>query len=346
MGQKRDKTIVNIESIENENTAALTKGKAAWSEYRNASEQRGEDPLDFSEQDLAEANLADRDLSGADFFSTNLGHANLKMCDLSEAEMAGSDLSHASLYKCNLKGSILQEAKLIRADLSDSDCTGADFRGADLTGANLSGANLTGANFMSATLENAVLRGADLTSIDCRFCNLSGADLTLSKFGGYKTMKNKFFGVRGVENCFGNAVFVRDIKDQDYIDTFRITIESKPDGFVKRLELLLFRAWGLIDHGRSLLKVGFYAVIVSTLYGLIYTADMNLNWEMMDYSNSAQTWFTPFYYSLVTYTTLGYGDVTANSLIGEMLVISEVVVGYFTLGLLLSILANTIARRS
>jgi hypothetical protein len=49
---------------------------------------------------------------------------------------------------------------------------------------------------------------------------------------------------------------------------------------------------------------------------------------------------------LVTYTTLGYGDVTANSLIGEMLVISEVVVGYFTLGLLLSILANTIARRS
>jgi hypothetical protein len=73
---------------------------------------------------------------------------------------------------------------------------------------------------------------------------------------------------------------------------------------------------------------------------------MNLAWGMMDYSNSANTWFTPFYYSLVTYTTLGYGDVTANSLIGEMLVISEVVVGYFTLGLLLSILANTIARRS
>ncbi len=66
----------------------------------------------------------------------------------------------------------------------------------------------------------------------------------------------------------------------------------------------------------------------------------------MDYSNSAGTWFTPFYYSLVTYTTLGFGDVTADSLIGEMLVISEVIAGYFTLGLLLSILANTVARRS
>jgi hypothetical protein len=159
-------------------------------------------------------------------------------------------------------------------------------------------------------------------------------------------MQDRFYGIRGIDSCFGNAVFIRDVRDQDYIDTLRISIEAQPDGFIKWLELMMFIAWGMIDHGRSLLKVGFYALVISTLYGLIYTADMNLNWGMMDYSNSANTWFTPFYYSLVTYTTLGYGDVTANSLIGEMLVISEVVVGYFTLGLLLSILANTIARRS
>ena len=43
---------------------------------------------------------------------------------------------------------------------------------------------------------------------------------------------------------------------------------------------------------------------------------------------------------------LGFGDVTADSLFGEIFVISEVIFGYFTLGLLLAILANTIARRS
>lgn len=329
-----------------ENVAALLKGRAAWAEFRQSAACNDSDTLDFSEIDLSAASLADRELAGADFFSSNLERANLKMSDLAGAEMASSNLSSASLYKCDLKGTIFQEAKLVRADLSDSDCTGADFRGADLTGANFTGANLTGANFMSANLENAVLRGADLTSIDCRSCNLNGVDLTMSTFGSYRTMQDRFYGVRGIENCFGNAVFVRDVKDQDYIDTLRRSIEARPDDFVKWLELVLFRAWGMIDHGRSLLKVGFYAVVVSALYGLIYTADMRLNWGMMDYSNSANTWFTPFYYSLVTYTTLGYGDVTANSLIGEMLVISEVVVGYFTLGLLLSILANTIARRS
>ena len=36
----------------------------------------------------------------------------------------------------------------------------------------------------------------------------------------------------------------------------------------------------------------------------------------------------------------------ADSLFGEFFVISEVILGYFTLGLLLAILANTIARRS
>ena len=152
--------------------------------------------------------------------------------------------------------------------------------------------------------------------------------------------------MRGVDASFGSALFVRDAKDQDYIDTFLQSLLDQPPGFLRSLELVLFRAWSLIDHGRSLMKVALYATILAMLYGFVYLADMTLGWEIMDYSNSAQTWFTPFYYSVVTYTTLGYGDVTANSLLGEILVISEVIVGYFTLGLLLAILANTIARRS
>jgi len=159
-------------------------------------------------------------------------------------------------------------------------------------------------------------------------------------------MARKYYGIRGIEQSFGNAVFVRAAKDEDYIETVYENIRAMPDGAIKKTDLVLFWVWGLIDHGRSLLKVGIYAAVISTLYGLIYTLDVNLNWGLMDYSNSAGTWFTPFYYSLVTYTTLGFGDVTADSLIGEMLVISEVIAGYFTLGMLLAILANTVARRS
>jgi hypothetical protein len=51
-------------------------------------------------------------------------------------------------------------------------------------------------------------------------------------------------------------------------------------------------------------------------------------------------------FSIVTYTTLGFGDVRPATLAGEIIVSSEVILGYTTLGLLLSVLAQSIARRS
>jgi len=325
---------------------ALFEGGDRWHDFRKAGGVANIKTAELSEVDVSDRDLSDLDLSGIDFFRTNFHRTNLKMSDLSEAELTEANLTEAALYKCNLRGAVLQEANLSNADLSACDCSGADFRGTNLTGTNLTGANLTGANFSSANLTGCDLSDADLTSTNFTSANLDQANLTRAHYGGVKSMHGKYYGIRGVDNCYGNAVFVRDAKDQDYIDTLHETIRAKPEGLRRSVDLLLLKAWGLIDQGRSLLKVSFYAMLISTFYGLIYTCDVEFNWGMMDYSNSSGTWFTPFYYSLVTYTTLGFGDVTADSLIGEMLVISEVIAGYFTLGLLLSILANTVARRS
>ena len=60
----------------------------------------------------------------------------------------------------------------------------------------------------------------------------------------------------------------------------------------------------------------------------------------------AETWFTPYYFSVVTFTTLGFGDVIPACWQGELLVTIEVILGYVTLGLLISILANKVARRA
>ena len=52
------------------------------------------------------------------------------------------------------------------------------------------------------------------------------------------------------------------------------------------------------------------------------------------------------YFSIVTFTTLGFGDVVAASRAARVLVGLEVIVGYIMLGGLISILANKLARRS
>ena len=327
---------------------ALREGGKKWREAKSLCPDAARSFIEaeLSEADLSDRDLAEMDFSRADFFRTKLRKANLKKSCLAGAELTNSDLAGAGMYKCDMRDAILQEADLSGTDLSECNCSGADFRGAILRSANLSGADLRGANLSHTDLQGASLREADIAGADFRFAHLDGVDVTHSRYGNHTSMTGHFYGVRGIDGTFGNALFIRDAKDQDYIDTLFQTIQQQPDGWRKHIKILLFRAWGLIDHGRSLAKVSLYAGIIATLYGLIYTLDMRLGWGMMDYSNSANSWFTPFYYSMVTYTTLGYGDVTAENVFGEILVISEVVLGYFTLGLLLSILANTVARRS
>lgn len=59
-----------------------------------------------------------------------------------------------------------------------------------------------------------------------------------------------------------------------------------------------------------------------------------------------KTDFTPYYFSIVTFTTLGFGDVIPANLAGEIWLTIEVIVGYIMLGGLISIFAVKFAKRS
>ena len=59
-----------------------------------------------------------------------------------------------------------------------------------------------------------------------------------------------------------------------------------------------------------------------------------------------RTPLSSLYYSVVTLTTLGYGDVVPASSWAQILAMIEVVLGYVMLGGLLSIFANKMARRA
>jgi hypothetical protein len=139
---------------------------------------------------------------------------------------------------------------------------------------------------------------------------------------------------------YGNALFKRAAADQDFLDT----LEANWAG--NRWRMFLFWAWGTIDYGRSLLRVFGIALVLILVFGVIYTI-----WpQLLGY----QTWktagvdfFTPFYFSVVTFTTLGFGEINPKGHVwGEIIVSLEVILGYCTLGLLLSVLAEKVARRS
>jgi uncharacterized protein YjbI with pentapeptide repeats len=297
--------------------------------------------------DLNGANLNGAKLNAADLNGANLSSAKLNAADLSYAILSGADLSYANLSSANFNAADLIGADLIGADLIGADLIGAKLRGADLIGADLTEANLNGAD-----LNGANLNGADLTEADLNGANLNDAVVTGVKYLGRKHHQNtrkwkrfltwlyprsimhgKYQGIH-VASCSGNAIFKRDAEDQDFLD-------SLENQWAKTWRIWLFRAWGLIDYGRSLLAVFVIAFLIVVGFGAIYLIP-----GIISYGKDHNTLFSPFYFSIVTFTTLGFGDITPNGGIGEIIVSLQVIFGYLTLGLLISILANKVARRS
>ena len=326
----------------------LAQGSVAWNAWRQ--ENPGIHPdlsgIDLSEEDASGYNFSETNLREADLYQADLEGTNLKLADLRGADLSAAKLIGADLYKCIFEGAFLTEA-----DLSGSYAGSANFRVADLRGASFDSANLTDADLGGANLMNARFRGADLTRCDLtgsdlRHSDFADAQLVEMRYGSSKVMRGNYFGIRGLETTSGNALFVREATDQDYLDTLEHRITGMPAGFRKFMKKTFFGAWGLIDFGRSLVAPIIYATGFVILFGAVFALDMFLDWGLFDYEGTARSWLTPFYYSVVTYTTLGYGDVTPAHLIGEVLVVIEVVLGYTTLGLVLSILANKVARRS
>ena len=320
----------------------------AWNSWRreHRSTQLDLRGLDLSDLDLTGADLSEVDLRGADLFQTRLDRANVKMANLANCDLSGASFVGADLYKTDLTGCFATDADLSGAYLADVKLIDSDLRGVQAHGANLTGAMLTGSDLSRGDFSDCIFDGADVTDANLSQAILDRASIFGLEYGPRRSMAGHYFAVRGLDSCHGNAPFVRDAQDQDYIDTLWQSVDQLPTIRARRQRKLLLRAWKVIDYGRSLLRPAAIAFVLSMVFGLVYSLDLHLDWGLMDYSGTAQGWLTPFYYSIVTYTTLGFGDITPTHWVGELVVVVEVLLGYLTLGLLLTILANSVARRS
>jgi hypothetical protein len=326
----------------------LEQGPEVWNTWRI--ENPGVKPQlaseDLSEMDLTAVNLGEADLTDAELFQADLTEANLKMAVLTRADLSGADLSGAALYKAELAEACLIEADLTGANLGAANLRGADLRGTKLRGVDLNEADLSNANLNEADFTGSNLSRADITGANLHNANLAATNLTGMKDGGFREKRGRYYGIRGLDSCFGDPLFVRDAKDQDYLDTLEVAIDETPSTARRRWKRFWFSAWSLIDYGRSLGKLALGALIVTMFFGIIYHLDSTLGWQFFDFPASVDSPLTPYYYSIVTYTRLGSGGITPTHWVGEIVLICERILGYVTLGLLLSILANRVARRS
>ena len=285
---------------------------------------------DFSEAYLAGVHLADADLSEAEFYRANLSRAELSGADLSNGRFYGADLSHAKLSFANLSGANLEATKLKGALLGRCHLTGAELQQADLQEASLYHANLSGA-IMSHV-------------------NLSGADFEMAIVDGstllWRCVVDGRTDFRGVG--LDNARVSVDLRQRLAYNVRRRNWQ-RWYGEHDVLQWLIRPFWWISDYGMSTSRVigGFMSLAV--LFGGVYWLwaavsppgiVTNLT-DPADGQGELSGWVMPFrvlYFSVVTMTTLGFGEMhaAARSVWGHVLLTVQVLCGYVALGALVT----------
>ena len=113
------------------------------------------------------------------------------------------------------------------------------------------------------------------------------------------------------------------------------------------------------DYGRSLALWAAWSILFVFLFAIAYRFPvpswMSLWLENFTpqfhqttgaYSGEPLTFWDCIYFSVVTFTTLGFGDIVSDNTAARFLVTLEVIFGYVMLGGLISIFANKLASRS
>jgi hypothetical protein len=286
----------------------LKEGVEAWNKWRE--ENPGIKP------DLSSANLRSKKLAWANLKGTNLEEADLRGANLREADLRGAELAMAKLGGAIFLRSNLEGAKLHHASLKETK-----FRHVNLKGGVLWKADLREAALLKTNLE-----GTDLSQADMRDAYVEG-------------LKYKKLGLcRGIQlnGCHGSPRFIRDAKDNEFIEEFKDN----------------HRAWHFIwwlfaDFGRSMLRWIGWSLFLAIYFGTNFFLMGPDSFVVVHQSDKLPfDLITMLYYSVVTFTTLGFGDIKPLAQGAALWVMAEVIVGYIMLGGLVSIFATKLARRS
>ncbi len=302
--------------------------------------------------------VANHDLSGLDLSGMDLSGADLSGCNLSDACLVGANLTGSKLCRARLDGAEFLDACLHRADLTEATGKHVGFARADLREVSAVGAQLTDSSWSEARMERGIfggaklqngrfrdadlswvefvhtdLRGCDLTRVRLAGTNLNRADLRGCTMSGARDYQSaNWIGTKVLDVDFHGAYLVRrHLMDENYLHEFRRQ---------SRLHAVVYWIWWVTsDCGRSLLRWTVWVGVLMVGFALAYL--------LVDIDYGAyETPFSPLYYSIVTLTTLGYGDAVPASMPAQVLAVSEAILGYIGLGGLLSIFAQKMARRA
>ncbi|RMO86702.1 Ion transporter [Pseudomonas syringae pv. philadelphi] len=315
-----------------------------WNDYAS----KTKDIIDLRESNLEGikiigANFKNADGKGANFCDAKLMNAMLDGVDMSDCAFLNADLTGIEAF-----GSIFHESIFVRAQVANAhfklcNFDEANFQQSNLTAVKFSNSNFQDCSFYAADLSGAKFQGGGrnpLVEGELRF-NLCGTIFREAKFTSEtyfhlaKVSRKTDFRTVSFESACYSAGLRQTLQYCNRRHNWTAWYEKHSRA--KSIPAKLF--WMTSDYGRSPKQVALSFLIICLFYSLLY-------WLIPGSTSGVEkkdlNIIQSLYFSIVTMTTLGYGDISANKLswLSQALVATHVLFGYVILGALLTVLSN------
>ncbi|MAC45790.1 MAG: potassium transporter Kef [Oceanospirillum sp.] len=265
---------------------------------------------------------------------------SLRRTDLSDINLVnhgckqGYDLSYSDFYRANM-----QKAHLFNANLQHASLMKADLRGANLHCANLEDANLLGTRLEDARLDNIQWGHYVLQE------KMAHASKDLADRQDYLEQAEEVYrNLRRVlehEGLFEQAGYF--FRREMVMRRLQMPYYSMSRFVSRTVDLFC-------GYGERPLRIIFFSVFLILAFAVAYFLNgVNDGGNLVKFSSdlpvlqNIENFLNALYFSVVTFTTLGFGDITPNGW-SRLFAGGEAFIGSFTLALFVVVFVKKMTR--
>lgn len=338
----------------------------------------------FFQATFSQANLRGAELQNVNLQETDISEAELVQTDFSNAIAPRADFSESLIIESVFRKTDLRNCKLDNADLRNADITGADLRFATAIDTYFEDADLTDVSARDTQFEGAMLENAILTRTDLREADLTGADLYQAQFSNPRLNSETGFGetcsyeaqekspaissetppleaatwvYRRLETLYDENALADQTRYYHICKQEAQRNFDRQNGNYSRYSVATLNR-SLTNHGESIQQLlrtwAFIIIGAGILYpfiggisdnGTIYQIRLVAEWPTVaSVMGAGEAILRGLYFSIITFTTIGYANVAPNGAGSRILVGIESLLGSIMIAMFVYVLSRRVAR--
>ena len=246
----------------------------------------------------------------------------------------GFIFTNANLYKCNF-----ENAHCFKIDFSGSSLMKANFKNANLHCANLQNCNLLGVKFENTKLENVLW---DKEIIQEREANK--ANTRAEQIDYYQQAEEIYRNLRRTSEADG----LFETAGYFFQKEMQMRRKKMPKYSIKRIfsKIVDFSC----GYGERPLRIIFLSILIIMFFsflffvsGVQYEDKIQIFSQVNSFEENLYIFANSFYFSIVTFTTLGYGDILPIGLT-KVFAATEALLGGFILAIFVIVFVKKMTR--